>query len=318
MKFCSKNLHRLLVVAGFAGLFLALTERAGAQHTPPSNAGRITKWTMLAGTDSEIFFAIPQDSVVHENGDFYMGSNRVRVDSQKTIVSRLGDAVVQIDLFKGAAKQIQERLIDNFRDPDNRPAKVADTDKNGFRVAAIESRSEGLYFRRHFFRKLDRLYVMTGATRNPESSIVKEFFESVMLVKDGLVMTPNLSDKLEDASKVKMLLPKAFVERGSNAPVAAVIVDESSLEKKAVIVFQPNLQFPPIDSRFDRTFNLLKVKVLLLANGTVGEVEAVTKTTPAIERQAIDAAKGIKFLPAEKDGKPASVYRTIQFSLSIG
>lgn len=72
-----------------------------------------------------------------------------------------------------------------------------------------------------------------------------------------------------------------------------------------------------MDSRFDRTFNQLKVKVLLLANGTVGEVETITKTTRSIEQQAIEAAKGIKFLPAEKDGKPVSVYRTIQFSLNI-
>lgn len=300
-----------MTVAGIACSFLVLTRGIDAQTS------RVIKWTMLAGSDSEIFFAIPQDSVVHSGQDFYMGTRRARVDSQKTIVSQLGDAVVQIDLFKGAAKEIQDRLIEMFRDPDNRRAKLADSDKNGFKAASIESRSEGLYFKRHFFRRLDRLYVMTGASRNPESPIVKEFFESVMLVKDGLVMSPNLSDKLEDAAKVKMLLPKAFVDKGSNSAAPSEVVDEGPLERKAVIVFQPTLQFPPIDSRFDRTSNLLKVKVLLLANGTVGEVEAITKTTRSIEQEGLEAAKGIKFLPAEKDGKPVSVYRTIQFSLNI-
>lgn len=315
--FCSREIYRFLIVAGIAGSLLVLTKGVGAQAAAVSNEPHIMKWTMLAGSDSEIFFAIPQDSVVYANQDFYMGSNRVRVDSQKTIVSRVGDAVVQIDLFKGAAKEIQQQLIGTFRTEENRPAKAVEEEKNGFRAATIETRSDGLYFRRDFFRRLDRLYVMTGASRNPNSIIVKQFFESVMLVKDGLVMSPNLSNKLEEASKVRMLLPQAFVDTGSRAADPLEIFDESSLERRAVIVFQPPIQFPPMDSRFDRTFNQLKVKVLLLANGTVGEVETITKTTRSIEQQAIEAAKGIKFLPAEKDGKPVSVYRTIQFSLNI-
>jgi hypothetical protein len=300
--------------------------------------GRVIKWKMLGGKDNEFFFAIPETSVVYSSGNFALHPDGYsRVDSLKTMVCRVNNTVLQISLYEGAAKEIQKRLLSNLKKEDSRTTDLSEVDAdnkserkpaaqieikdsqiNGFDVSDVAFRAKNHTVKIQMFRSKSRLYFVKSVARSQNDQIARDFFESIKLVSGDTVVTPNLNNKSEPAAAAKMLLPKAVIETaeqsgGSNA----AIIEPNDADKKMVLVYFPKPASPPSDTRFDRGFYQLKLKVLFQADGKIGTVETITKTSKEIEKQAIEAAKEIVFLPAEKDGKPVSTYGTVQYSLAF-
>ena len=68
----------------------------------------------------------------------------------------------------------------------------------------------------------------------------------------------------------------------------------------------------------------IRLKVIFLANGKVGDVTFLSGTPSKEElikaglyKEAIAAAKKIKFEPAKRNGKPIEVTKTIEYTFSL-
>jgi hypothetical protein len=227
----------------------------------------------------------------------------------------LGNAVLEVDLYDGNSRGIQIGLLESYRNEQNEPVKADEVDMNGFKFAEVAFSGKNYVLKRQFYRRGSRLYVFTGASRDPRSSLVKDLFDSIVLVNGQTAVTPNMDPKPVRTESAKMVVPESFIVRPLT--IDDKVIEEKDADRRAVIIFQPAPQFPPVDSRFQRTFNQIAVRVLLKADGTIGETTLETKTAQALEKEALNAAKGIQFLAAEKDGKPVSTYRTVEFAMSI-
>jgi TonB family protein len=62
------------------------------------------------------------------------------------------------------------------------------------------------------------------------------------------------------------------------------------------------------------TVNLM---VLFAANGTIPYIIVVKSLDPGLDREAVKAARNIKFEPMTRDGKPASKVVVIQYGFTI-
>lgn len=60
------------------------------------------------------------------------------------------------------------------------------------------------------------------------------------------------------------------------------------------------------------------VKVEFKADGTIGFVIPIQTLAYGLTESALDAARRISFSPAEKNGKPVSVIRTVNYNFAIG
>lgn len=70
-----------------------------------------------------------------------------------------------------------------------------------------------------------------------------------------------------------------------------------------------------VDSAWGRVISgTLRVRVTFLANGEIGNVVLLNSVDEALDKSAFNAAKKIKFLPAEIDGKAVDVTRVIEYS----
>ena len=90
--------------------------------------------------------------------------------------------------------------------------------------------------------------------------------------------------------------------------------------EKAVILEKPEPEFPEeakANAGDGYTYWEVKLRVVLLKSGEVGEIKVMKKAPYGITESAIRAARGIKFKPAKKDGVPVSVYSTVKYSFSI-
>lgn len=62
---------------------------------------------------------------------------------------------------------------------------------------------------------------------------------------------------------------------------------------------------------------VVKLKVTLLATGTVGPIKVVTSLDKGLDQRAFEAAKKIKFLPAEIDGKTVDVTVYFEYTFTV-
>ena len=72
------------------------------------------------------------------------------------------------------------------------------------------------------------------------------------------------------------------------------------------------------DAMRSRIQGNVRLEVVVLQNGTVGDVKVVKRLHPALDAKAIEAARKWRFTPATtKDGKPVAVYVTLDLSFRI-
>lgn len=321
-----------VVLPAFAVAILSFLSLGQSPETTQTG-GRIIKWKMLSGKDNEFFFAIPETSVVHFDKDISLDKNHYsRVDSLKTMVCRINDTVLQISLYEGASKEIEKRLIEHVKKVgsgvqdlvEDKPAIQANipfehraSENNGFAINDFIFIFKNHVEKSQIYRFKERVYLLKSVARHQNDQIAKDFFESVKLVNGDTVVSPNLNNKSELIVSAKMVLPKEVKERSLPALTNATPIEPGDADQMPVLAYIPRPSQPSSDTRFDRGFYLLKLKVLLQADGKVGDVETITKVSKEIEKESIAAAKEIVFLPARKDGKEVSTYLTIRYSLAF-
>ncbi len=88
------------------------------------------------------------------------------------------------------------------------------------------------------------------------------------------------------------------------------------MTSKAVIISRPEPGFTE-EARKNNVTGLVRLRVVLAASGAVTNV-SVTKGLPdGLTEKAIAAAKGIKFRPAQKDGRAVSQYISLEYNFNI-
>ncbi|HEV2762774.1 MAG TPA: energy transducer TonB [Pyrinomonadaceae bacterium] len=90
----------------------------------------------------------------------------------------------------------------------------------------------------------------------------------------------------------------------------------NEVTRKAVITFKPEPQFTE-EARKNNVNGLVKLRLLLTSSGTVGSITVVKGLPDGLTERAIQAARQIRFTPAEKDGRRVSQYIVIEYNFNI-
>ncbi|HSU26420.1 MAG TPA: energy transducer TonB [Pyrinomonadaceae bacterium] len=96
-------------------------------------------------------------------------------------------------------------------------------------------------------------------------------------------------------------------------PAAPVKVEYS---RDLIILRKPRTAYTP-SARANRVSGNIALRVTFRADGQIGRVVLVKSLDKSLDREAFNAARRIKFLPAEVDGKPVEVDRVIEYGFSI-
>lgn len=67
----------------------------------------------------------------------------------------------------------------------------------------------------------------------------------------------------------------------------------------------------------DRTEGTILLKIQFLRTGRVGWIKVVSGLNKELNKDAVEAAKRIKFYPAKISGKPTTVSRTVKYDFRI-
>ncbi|HEV2707521.1 MAG TPA: energy transducer TonB [Pyrinomonadaceae bacterium] len=92
--------------------------------------------------------------------------------------------------------------------------------------------------------------------------------------------------------------------------------DDREITSKAVIMEKPEPQYTD-EARRNGTQGTVVVAVILTKEGAIGSVEAVKTLPDGLTEKAIEAARAIKFRPAEASGRRVSVLRNIEYVFAL-
>ncbi len=90
----------------------------------------------------------------------------------------------------------------------------------------------------------------------------------------------------------------------------------SEVTQKARIISKPEPLFTE-EARKNQTTGVVRISLVLNANGQVSNIRAVTRLPYGLTEKAIEAARQIRFEPAMKDGHKVSQFATIDYSFNI-
>lgn len=101
------------------------------------------------------------------------------------------------------------------------------------------------------------------------------------------------------------------------APIAErTIFSAKEVTTRAVIRERPEPLYTE-EARRNNVTGTVRVKMLFAADGTVKYLFALTRLPHGLTESALNAARKIKFVPAEKDGRPVSQVVTIDYNFNI-
>ena len=145
------------------------------------------------------------------------------------------------------------------------------------------------------------LYIIRVAHRQTEDPRAALFFQS-------------FTTKKKKVSKKSLLV----VAAGSDAPATLPdnIFKTKEVTHKAVILARPAPSYTN-EARKNGVVGTVVVRVLLSSNGRVEVVTPLAKLPDNLLEQAVNVAKLIIFVPAEKDGKAVSQWVQVEYSFNL-
>lgn len=118
----------------------------------------------------------------------------------------------------------------------------------------------------------------------------------------------NLFRSTEDAGRTNYCLNVRSLDKADSIRDTATESLKILSKPKAVYTDQ---------ARRNQVQGTVKLRVVFLANGTIGSVFALNGLTDGLTEQAMTAAREIKFEPQKVSGQPISVVKTLEYSFTL-
>lgn len=109
---------------------------------------------------------------------------------------------------------------------------------------------------------------------------------------------------------------RAYSGVGGSSDLPRAIYPPKEVTTKAVVLKKPPPEYTE-RARLDVVTGQITVSLVLAADGTVKYIFPLNRLPDGLTEEAIRAARGIKFIPATKDGQPVSQYAKIQYNFNI-
>lgn len=249
--------------------------------------------------------AVPRVYVTDEEGDpphAQIGGQEIKRD--RTYHAYHDGAIFLVRFYKASKP---ERLLRGLIEGGwFRGSFVREFDAGGVAVKEYEAAQSDYYVKTHFYASGEYLYQVEAAAREPGHPHFGPFFASFR------VGGPNPNDAPEAVAPAGggMLAPAAAdAEAGQPYP-------PGELTRRAKIHYRPEPLYTD-EARRRGVRGAVDLRVVFGASGEVTNVIVVRGLSHGLTESAVAAARNVRFLPAEKDGRRVSQFMNIQYNFNI-
>lgn len=195
-------------------------------------------------------------------------------------------------------------------------------DEDGFYNRILEIRTDR---RAYFFQTLSETENDPDIDRFFKSIV---FSEGVKVVKTPFMQKSEISQQIVKVPE-KVELPKPEPKNsnetseansgfgtGSGAGIGNGKTRSEELNSPLKILSKPRASYTDI-ARHYWIQGSVRLRVTFLENGQIGEITSFTRLPFGLTRNAVEAAKGMKFEPLIKDGKPVTAAKLVEYNFTL-
>jgi TonB family protein len=94
------------------------------------------------------------------------------------------------------------------------------------------------------------------------------------------------------------------------------IFSADELEQRAVLLSKPQPDYTEA-ARMNNVSGTVRLRAVLGANGDVSDITVMSGLPDGLTERAVAAARGIRFMPAWKDGRRVPQYATVEYNFNV-
>lgn len=310
-------LRLMIFNRGFATILLLFLFTFALTLRAQSSANPIDNWIRLLSTGKDFSVTVPSNGYLTQNGGeksqvwyFEKGVSLIvsmekRGDAKSVLKRWASDKYLIADCEKYKYFESGDFLIRQYTYSD-------DPDEN--RLFLYLASSKGLY------------YVSASAKANG-GPLFEKFASSIQLNSKPLFKgsQPGGGEPVVSIGSLKtdpivlqaLSRPDSRTSKLEAAPSTALPpTDNRDFSRGLITLLVPKAEYSSL-GRKRMTNGAVKLRIEFLASGEIGKITLLSSLTRDLDQKAFEAARKIKFIPAEIDGKPVDSWRTLQYTFTI-
>lgn len=251
-------------------------------------------WKVVNNND-EFAIAIPDGFETFVDGDYWIGNN-IEIKKHVSVTRLLNGVFLMVEMYEGNPKDIQKELVSRLTRGDRPYRLTKDEIRGGVPVKEFDLASDNRSRIQQFYLFKKRLIVVQTIAPDEKNPVAGAFLESVQLGNGTITKKPS----------------RDIIE------IPATSDDETFQEKpdrEIVVLYKPRPHYTT-EARVKGVTGEVVIKALFSATGTISGAQVVSGPKE-LRQLALEALAGIRFLPAEKDGKLVTMWKQISYSFSI-
>lgn len=190
--------------------------------------------------------------------------------------------------------------------------------RDGLRGKQIVSPGDKAYSIVQFFATKTNLYVISAVSREENSPAIRRFLASANF-KPALPADNVKTIKFSELRNSPFALTDETKSGGNsqNQNAAPGNIKPPDSDSSPLIIASQTRPGYTTSARMKGVTGILRLRVTFSESGRVSKLGIVSFLPEGLTRQAVFAALRIKFLPAEKNGKPISVTKVVEYRFSM-
>jgi TonB family protein len=263
--------------------------------TPPS----VANWRRVATDDGEFSVRMPVIPPAHESANYYLNRDGAKIKWRRVVTGYSHQTAFVAEIYETSSpKTLLKDLLVYAKPPDT---SVSDISVGGYAGRQLVTDGNDYYIETRCIATKKRVYLVTVAARDKNNPDVARFLSSL-----------KVGSSIQDVGAESVSQPDVNMASGQSGDTSVSgseneVFDASEVDHKALIVFQPNLPFTG-------AVGVIKLKLALSSSGEVTKIEVEKKLDKETNAKAIEAARFIRFLPAERGGRVVSQWANIEYS----
>lgn len=274
-------------------------------------------WADIRSDDGRMAFQMPVTLRHFYDADGFIISSQggdIEASAFHILNAYYDNAIVSLEGFKGSPSGL-ERLYDS----DRGRRDVTGTSKakvSGIEIREITYKTNAFVSERRYFRVGEVNYIVTAASRDPDSAFTKKFLESFRFAaKDESVFSAGVPLMNVKRHEISVEVKGQLDDDKSNSAAGPKKNAEEGVVKLAV-VHKPFASYTGA-ARQKGTAGTIQLRVTFANEGLINNIVVERSLENGLLRQAIFSAIRTKYLPKTKNGLPVDSTNPIVYTFDI-
>lgn len=284
------------------------------------------EWIRVQSDNGEFSIEVPAEYNFYGDKDGFLISDysqSYQLSEMRMLNAYHDKTLLSFEAYKTASPKT---VADIFVERDEKNGKESKIKLGETKIRQILIQNKAFYAVRRFYASENHLYVLTAASRNGETPVIKRFLDSLALKTAD---AKSAAAATTDDSKVKIIRfaalklsqieidqdPAPLKKPGDQKTLPAPTAPDANALPIALIA-RPNPSFTDA-ARQKGVQGTVRVRLTFSKNGSITKINFLSTLKEGLLRQVMFAAIRMKYIPAEKNGEPSTVTKLVEYKFDI-